>query len=89
MIIVTQNETKSHCIRVWFHCWEERLPREKGFDEYLCYVFVSYTHDSDSRFIKRGGFGKQSGGTPSFGGGGSAFGGGGQQSGGTPSFGGG
>ena len=38
---------------------------------------------------KRGGFGKQSGGTPSFGGGGSTFGGGGQQSGGTPSFGGG
>ena len=38
---------------------------------------------------KRGGFGQQSGGTPSFGGGGSTFGGGGQQSGGTPSFGGG
>ena len=54
----------------------------------------SHTHDSDSLSNKRGGFGganKQSGGTPSFGGGGSAFGGGGQQqqSGGTPSFGGG
>ena len=35
-------------------------------------LFVSHTHDSDSSSNKRGGFGganKQSGGTPSFGGG--------------------
>ena len=97
MMIVTQNEYISQCIRFWFRCWEERLPHEKDFYEFIfaLYSFLTQTHMILTLLLtKRGGFGganKQSGGTPSFGGGGSAFGGGGQQqqSGGTPSFGGG
>ena len=89
MIIVTQNETKSQCIRACFIVGKSVCLVKRA----LMNIFALYSYLTHMiltlLLTKRGGFGKQSGGTPSFGGGGSTFGGGGQQSGGTPSFGGG